>query len=242
MRCRQDGKLPGTRWCGTSIQTWICLDIYVFRSADRALPDESSMWMKGIDAMRHLLTALFAMLMIASFMISPGHASAASRTYTVQPGDTLSKIAAAFGLPSWRPLYEANRDRIQNPNVIHVGQVLVIPGGASTAPPAPAPAPPASSSIEGIITAAAVRYGQSPDAMIAVARCESSLNPNAYNPYSGASGLFQLLPNTWRTTPYAGASVFNAEAKANAAAWMCSVGRRGEWVCLRVRYTKLARQ
>ena len=82
-----------------------------------------------------------------------------------------------------------------------------------------------------LITAAARRYGQSPAAMVAVARCESGLNPRAVNRVSGAAGLFQFMPRTWCTTPYARASVFDAAANANAAAWMWSVGRRHEWVC-----------
>ncbi len=111
-------------------------------------------------------------------------------------------------------------------------------GGANDEPesapaPAAAPAAPASSGnpIIDIITEAANKYGQNPQAMIAVARCESGLNPNAYNARSGASGLFQFLPGTWRTTPFASHSIFDAWANANAAAWMWSVGRRGEWVC-----------
>jgi soluble lytic murein transglycosylase-like protein len=67
--------------------------------------------------------------------------------------------------------------------------------------------------------------------MIAIARCESGLNPQAYNRSSGASGLFQFLPGTWRTTPFASYSIFDPWASANAAAWMWSQGRRGEWVC-----------
>ena len=100
-------------------------------------------------------------------------------------------------------------------------------------PPPPAPAPRASSgnAIVDIITAAALEYGQSPAEMLRVARCESNLDPSAYNPRSGASGLFQFLPGTWRTTPFAGYSIFDPWASANAAAWMWSVGRRGEWVC-----------
>ena len=82
-----------------------------------------------------------------------------------------------------------------------------------------------------IIYAAADRYGQSRSAMLAVARCESLLDPGAYNPASAASGLFQFLPGTWATTPFANESIFDAEASANAAGWMWSVGRRGEWVC-----------
>ena len=100
-------------------------------------------------------------------------------------------------------------------------------------PPPPAPAPRASSgnAIVDIITEAAVEYGQSPAELLRVARCESNLDPSAYNPRSGASGLFQFLPGTWRTTPFAGSSIFDPRANANAAAWMWSVGRRGEWNC-----------
>jgi len=48
----------------------------------------------------------------------------AGQTYTVQPGDTLSQIAAWFGV-SVDPLYEVNG--LWNPNMIYVGQVLIIP-------------------------------------------------------------------------------------------------------------------
>jgi LysM repeat protein len=190
---------------------------------------------KGEDAVSRL-PALFVLAIIASFVINPNIASAhtnaaAGSTYTVQPGDTLSRIAAAYGLGSWEALYATNRDRISNPNVIGVGQVLIIPNGAGGTAPAPQPAPAGAGNITAIITAAAQRYGQSPAAMIAVAQCESSLNPNAYNGEYGASGLFQFLPSTWQTTPYASSNIFDPYASANAAGWMWSVGRRGEWVC-----------
>jgi uncharacterized protein YraI len=82
-----------------------------------------------------------------------------------------------------------------------------------------------------IIYSAADKYGQSRSAMLSVARCESLLDPNAINPYSNASGLFQFLPGTWATTPWANDNIFDPAANAEAAAWMWSVGRRGEWVC-----------
>jgi uncharacterized protein YraI len=82
-----------------------------------------------------------------------------------------------------------------------------------------------------IIYAAADKYGQSRSAMLAVARCESLLDPYVINPYSQASGLFQFLPGTWATTPWANANILDPVANAEAAAWMWSVGRRGEWVC-----------
>ncbi|HEX3302692.1 MAG TPA: SH3 domain-containing protein [Thermomicrobiales bacterium] len=82
-----------------------------------------------------------------------------------------------------------------------------------------------------IIYTAADTYGQSRSAMLAVAQCESLLDPYATNAWSGAAGLFQFLPGTWATTPWAGYDIYDPVANANAAAWMWSVGRRGEWVC-----------
>jgi nucleoid-associated protein YgaU len=52
-----------------------------------------------------------------------------NRTYTVVAGDSLSKIAKReYGDASkWRRIFEANRDKIQNPDLIHPGQVLNLP-------------------------------------------------------------------------------------------------------------------
>ena len=49
--------------------------------------------------------------------------------YTVVAGDSLSKIAKrAYGdANQWRRIFEANRDQIQNPDLIRVGQKLKIP-------------------------------------------------------------------------------------------------------------------
>jgi uncharacterized protein YraI len=81
-----------------------------------------------------------------------------------------------------------------------------------------------------IIREAAAAHGQDPQAMLRVARCESGLNPSAV----GAGiyfGLFQFVPSTFEATPYGGGDIFDPRANANAAAWMWSEGRKGEWVC-----------
>ena len=51
------------------------------------------------------------------------------KTYTVQSGDTLTKIAkTVYGDGArWTEILEANRDQIPNPDIIQVGQELVIP-------------------------------------------------------------------------------------------------------------------
>ena len=57
-----------------------------------------------------------------------------------------------------------------------------------------------------------------------IIQCESNGDPNAVNPYSGASGLFQFLPGTWAVASvgagYGDASVFDAEANIAAGAWL----------------------
>ena len=67
---------------------------------------------------------------------APPAGQAAGRTYTVKSGDSLSAIARQeYGDASaWRRIYEANRDQISDPDMIHPGQELKIPaaeGGAS---------------------------------------------------------------------------------------------------------------
>lgn len=49
--------------------------------------------------------------------------------YTVKPGDSLSKIAKHFyGDPmKYTVIFEANKDQIKNPDLIHPGQELIIP-------------------------------------------------------------------------------------------------------------------
>ncbi len=49
--------------------------------------------------------------------------------HTVESGDTLSKIAkSAYGdANSYMKIFEANRDKLNDPNMIKVGQDLVIP-------------------------------------------------------------------------------------------------------------------
>jgi len=82
------------------------------------------------------------------------------------------------------------------------------------------------------------------DEALAIIQCESLGNPEAYNPYSGASGLFQFLPSTWAITApkagFAGAEPFDAVANIGTAAWLSAQyedlgqGFWTPWSCRRV--------
>ncbi len=60
---------------------------------------------------------------------SAAPAAPATRTYTVKAGDTLSKIAKEFygNANQYMKIFEANKDKLKNPDQIKVGQDLVIP-------------------------------------------------------------------------------------------------------------------
>ncbi len=72
-----------------------------------------------------IITAAGAGIVMAGLAAGPALAS----THTVQPGDTLSGIAAASGV-SLTKVEAANR-WIKNPNLIYVGQVVHVPDGRS---------------------------------------------------------------------------------------------------------------
>ena len=60
---------------------------------------------------------------------STAPATGSAQSYTVKSGDSLSKIAKHFYGDSnkWHRIYDANRDKIKNPDLIHPGQELTIP-------------------------------------------------------------------------------------------------------------------
>jgi len=85
--------------------------------------------------------------------------------------------------------------------------------------------------VEAINLAAAV-YGYG-STLWRKARCETggTFSASSYNASSGAAGLFQFLPSTWRSTPFRVFSVWSPYANALAAGYMHAHGRGGEWAC-----------
>lgn len=79
---------------------------------------------------------------------------------------------------------------------------------------------------------------------LAIIQCESLGDAEAYNPYSGASGLFQFLPSTWAATApkagFGGSEPFDGAANIGTAAWLAQryenlgMGFWSPWSCRRV--------
>ena len=55
-----------------------------------------------------------------------GTSSGGGKSYTVKSGDSLSKIGSEHGV-SWQKIFEANRDKLDDPDKIYPGQELTIP-------------------------------------------------------------------------------------------------------------------
>lgn len=97
----------------------------------------------SLNNWKPLYEANKAIIGINPDLIFPGQVfslpSEKKKTYTVKSGDTLSAIAVEHNT-SWQALYEANKSVVGgNPDVIEVGQELVVSG----LPPAPAVSVPA---------------------------------------------------------------------------------------------------
>ena len=60
---------------------------------------------------------------------APAAANETERTYTVKPGDTLSRIAKETlgDAHAYMDIFNANRDQLSDPDKIRAGQVLKIP-------------------------------------------------------------------------------------------------------------------
>ena len=88
-------------------------------------------------------------------------------------------------------------------------------------------------SIRQMIRSLAIRYRLDPGTAVAVAQCESGLNPRAYSP--PYAGVFQHSTRFWgrraATYGHAGESVFDPYANIDVALRMVRAGGWGPWGC-----------
>jgi soluble lytic murein transglycosylase-like protein len=100
---------------------------------------------------------------------------------------------------------------------------------ARSQPAIPAGPKPAAGTIEAIIEQAANTWGVSYPWMLKIARCESGLNPHAYNPAGPYYGLFQFLMSTFRAN--GGTNIWDPVQQANITAKMLAHGQAHQWGC-----------
>lgn len=133
-------------------------------------------------------------------------ASAASgiSTYTVRPGDTLAGIATTLGISLDRLL--AANPQIYNPNLISVGQQLVIPDQDGSSAAATAGETAYAVQPGDTVAAIAARFGIALDALLAS-------NPQVYNPSLIYVGQQLTIPSSGgppvRITPTPSGSLSN---------------------------------
>ena len=100
-----------------------------FRGTVKSEDEKNKIW----DALKTVPTwkdDLNAQIDVAAPAAGSASSSAqGSTTYTVQPGDTLSKIARTHlgDANAYMKIFEVNRDKLSDPDKIQVGQVLTIP-------------------------------------------------------------------------------------------------------------------
>jgi nucleoid-associated protein YgaU len=92
-----------------------------FKGTTANQADANKIW----DAIKTIPT--WSQDVVADIQARPG--AAGGQTYTVQSGDTLSKIAKQFlgDANAYPKIFEANRDQLSDPDKIKPGQVLKIP-------------------------------------------------------------------------------------------------------------------
>lgn len=140
-------------------------------------------------------------------------------TYTVQQGDYLAQIAEEHGIDSWAVLYAVNDEKIDNPDLLLVGQELDVPADPAAvdvdavdipSEPAPQPQPEAGGSSQATAQSQAAPQPE-PDAgqqapqpsqpasgsvWDRLAQCESG-GKWSTNTGNGYYGGLQFHPGTW---------------------------------------------
>jgi nucleoid-associated protein YgaU len=93
-------------------------------SAIKTVPD----WQKDTVADIQVTVARAASAPAPAAPAAPP-AAPAGKTYTVQPGDTLSRIAKEHlgNANAYMKIFDANKDQLSDPDKIRAGQVLRIP-------------------------------------------------------------------------------------------------------------------
>ncbi len=156
------------------------------RVSTRALMDAN-----GIDDPDHIVQG-------ATLVIPTASGGTTSVSHVVQPGETLSSIAARYGV-STTALAQANGitdpDRIRSGSRLAVGAGGSSSGATSSGSSSSSSSSTSGSSVQSLISAAARRHGWRPAIPLGLAMQESGWN-NSVVSSAGARGIMQVMPTT----------------------------------------------
>lgn len=161
--------------------------------------------------------AMMLLAVAAGVAITSGSAQAAEgdtetpKKHIVAAGESLSVIAAAHTLETWRPIWNANQ-QLANPDVLNIGQELIIPATPTTDRPLPSgygepvavvQSAPVQSYQQSVPAPAPVkRQAVAPAAsgdVFARIRSKESGGNYAINTGNGYYGAYQFSLGTWRS-------------------------------------------
>lgn len=145
-------------------------------------------------------------------------------TTTTVPATTVPKLETTI---------QKTTTTLQKPVKQAPKNTTTIPKSETTAPKSETTIQkPVSGGVESVIRSAAAEFGVSGDRMVRVARCESTLNPNAKNGKFG--GLFQFSDTTFNwfaSMSGLGGSKWNASDASRMASWAFANGYASHWEC-----------
>lgn len=129
------------------------------------------------------------------------------KIHVVASGDSLSSIAEAEHLDSWRPLWNVNPD-ISNPDLVFEGEKVIVPVGPTTDRPLPEGVvtrpltsntiAPVASSGNNVRAAAPANYADGAGGLLARIRAREAGGNYATNTGNGYYGAYQFSLGTWR--------------------------------------------
>lgn len=158
--------------------------------------------MKGEQNMKKATKRVAAIALTVIMAVGLLTVGAGAATHTVTAGENLSAIAQKYlgDSTKWKEIYEANKDKISNPNSIYVGQELTIPG--KDEPTAPAEEEASSLALvevesgwylgtkeSGVYTFKGIQYG-------VAERFKSAVKPEHFNGIHTASAYGNACPST----------------------------------------------
>lgn len=178
------------------------------------------LWAAGIIGMAFGLPGPATAFDVIGGLVEPEQADIAG-SGALHRGVTTSDAAASMrefkqGLFDSRPVPKPKPEPDPEPQATAASAPVV-----ASAPSAPA------GSIEEIIYSAAAEFGISGSYMVAIARCESTLNPNAVSSTGKYHGLFQYDQTTWSAYGYG--SIYDPVAQSRTTAELLAAGQASRW-------------